>query len=442
MSSNRIKVGCAEKIIDVPLFAELAGYGPFLGRRNLGVRDPIYCRALSFSDGHRRNLIVVSDVMASNDRECRAMRHCLAESYGLEPGGILFVATHTHSAPLTGPSDIGYGEVCPEFVENWRKTVSAVVGEALANEEEIRAFAGRAPIRKTLGQNRADPEHGHTDPAIRWVKFIRGDGTVKVLLHNHAMHGVVFGRQRLVSADWMGDANRKIKARGLAEIPFFLYGCSGDINVIWTHPKPEERDKNLDWISESYVDDLENDLVRGNEIALGPVSAVLETVGFPTEPVIAAELRGTAAKLLAKLPSEHGILLQYIHDRMIEMAVMAEHGHDFRAVHDLQVLRMGDLAIYAIPGEPFLALGETVMKEAPFVFPLAVSVANGDAGYFPTPEMFERYPDPFCCDDFGAFGFYEVWFGPGLLRPKFKPEIVEFITKKLLSLSEKIKKDR
>lgn len=442
MSLNQVKVGCAEKIIDVPLFAELAGYGPFLGRRNLGVRDPIYCRALTFDDGHHKNIIIVSDVMASNDRECRAMRGSLGESYGLEPGGILFVATHTHSAPLTGPSDIGYGEVCPEFVENWRKTVSAVVGEALSNEEEVRAFAGRAPVRKPLGQNRADPEHGHTDPAIRWVKFVRGNGTVKVLLHNHAMHGVVFGRQRLVSADWMGDANRKIRERGLAEIPFFLYGCSGDINVIWTHPKAEERDKNLDWISESYANDLENDLSHGHEIVLSPVDSVLETVEFPTEPVIAEELRGTAAKLLAKLPSEHGILLQYIHDRMIEMAVMAERGHDFRAVHDLQVLRMGDLAVCAIPGEPFLAVGESVMKEAPFKFPLAVSVANGDAGYFPTPEMFKQYPDPFCCDDFGAFGFYEVWFGPGLHRPKFKPGIVDFITKKLLSLSEKIKKAR
>ncbi|MFA6929760.1 MAG: hypothetical protein WCT05_05490, partial [Lentisphaeria bacterium] len=324
--------------------------------------------------------------------------------------------------------------VCPEFVENWRKAVSAVVAEALANEEEIRAFAGKATIRKSLGENRADPQHGHTDGAIRWIKFIRPDGSVKILLHNHAMHGVVFGRQRLVSADWMGDANRKIKARGLAEMPFFLYGCSGDINVIWTHPKPEERDKNLEWISESYVDDLQNGLAGGVEINLSPLSGVLETVELPSEPVISVELRETAAKLLAKLPSEYGGLLQYTHDRMIEMAVMAEEGHDFRVFQDLQVLRMGDLAVYAIPGEPFLALGESVMQEAPFQFPLAVSVANGDAGYFPTPEMFRQYPDPFCCDDFGAFGFYEVWFGPGLLRAKFKPDIVDFITRKLLSL--------
>lgn len=74
------------------------------------------------------------------------------------------------------------------------------------------------------------------------------------------------------------------------------------------------------------------------------------------------------------------------------------------------------------------------MEKAASPFALAVSVANGDAGYLPTPELFKQYPDPFCCDDYGAFGFYEVWFGPGLLRAKFKPNIVAFVAEKLLSL--------
>lgn len=359
MSEYFCKAGCAEKVLEVPLLAELAGYGPFLGRRNLGIRDPLYCRVLSISDKLERNLIIVTDVMASAETECRPMRKQLSESFGIRPEGILFVATHTHSAPLIGASDIGYGEVCPEFVEIWRKTVIETVREALDNEEPVRAVAGRATIRKQLGTNRADLQHGHTDPLIRWMKLLRQDGSCKVLLHNHAMHGVVFGRHRYVSADWMGDANRKIKQRGLAEIPFFLYGCSGDINVIWTHPKPEERDQNLEWISESYVNDLEADIDNGSEITLGPVQAALETVEFPTEPVIPDEYRGIARKLLDKLPSKHEVLLRYIHDRMLEMAVMAERGHDFRVFQDLQALRMGDLTIYAVPGEPFSALVKT-----------------------------------------------------------------------------------
>ena len=51
-----------------------------------------------------------------------------------------------------------------------------------------------------------------------------------------------------------------------------------------------------------------------------------------------------------------------------------------------------------------------------------------------TREMFDKYPSVFDCDDFGAFGFYEVWFGPGMHRPKFKPDIADFLTNTLLGM--------
>ena len=120
------------------------------------------------------------------------------------------------------------------------------------------------------------------------------------------------------------------------------------------------------------------------------------------------------------------------------MAVLKDRGHDFRVIRDLQVLKMGALSFFAIPGEPFLAVGEELREKSVNSFPIAVSVANGDAGYYPTQEMFEMYPGIFDCDDFGAFGFYEVWFGPGLLRPKFQKNIVKFITGNLLEMEKNL----
>ena len=93
-----ITVGCAENIVEVPLFAELGGYGPFLGRRNLGVRDPLYCRVLTVNDGGRRNVLVVTDTIASDEKQCRVLRMELASDFALYPESILFMGTHTHSA--------------------------------------------------------------------------------------------------------------------------------------------------------------------------------------------------------------------------------------------------------------------------------------------------------------------------------------------------------
>lgn len=442
MSAESVKIfaGAAEEILEVPLFAELGGYGPFLGRRNLGVRDPLYCRVVTFHDGNRRNVLVVSDVISSGQKVCRMLRAELAEEFCLYPDSILFMGTHTHSGACISACDVGYGEPDNEFVQIWRQTVRRCLRNAIASEEEVRAFAGKAPIRKTLGQRRTLGKDQHTDPEIRFVKFLREDGSVKFLLHNHAMHGVVFGRQRYVSADWMGDANRKIKERDLAPISVFLYGTAGDVNVIWTHLDPAERHKNLEWISESYVNDLQAALDQCEEINLHSVKAALKSVEFPTEKVDPVLYRTQAAELLAKKDrvTEFAHLLQFIHDRMLEMAVLAENKYEFRVIRDLQVLKMGDLVIHAIPGEPFLAVGEELREKSGGKFPLAVSVANGDAGYFPVPEMFDLYPTIHSCDDFGAFGFYEVWFGPGMLRPKFQRHIVPFLIEQLLLLEKEL----
>ncbi|MBR2439409.1 MAG: hypothetical protein IKB25_04370 [Lentisphaeria bacterium] len=442
-----ITVGAAENIIEVPLFSELGGYGPFLGRRNIGLRDPLYCRVLTVNDGNRRNVIIVTDTIASDELNCRILRMELASEFALYPESIMFLGTHTHSAPCIASCDVGYGEPDCMFRDNWRKTIRRTLIDALGNEEFVHAFAGKAPIRNIIGQRRTTGQDKSTDPDIRFVKFVREDGSVKVLLHNHAMHGVVFNETKLVSADWMGNANAKIKERKLAEIPFFLYGTAGDINVIWQDDEGNDipievwataseksMEQNLERIGSSYVDDLEAGLDSFREISLFPVKAALQTVEFPTEPVEAEVYRETAAKLLKKLPSPFETLLHYTHDRMIEMAVLAEQGKEFRILRDLQVLKMGDISVSAVPGEPFLALGEALCSGANASFPMAVSVANGDAGYYPTAEMFRQYPDIFCCDDFGAFGFYEVWFGAGLHRPKFKPEIVKFIVDNLLRM--------
>ena len=60
---NQVCVGAAENTVEVPLFAELGGYGPFKGRRNIGVRDPLYCRVLTVFDGVRRNVLVITDMI-------------------------------------------------------------------------------------------------------------------------------------------------------------------------------------------------------------------------------------------------------------------------------------------------------------------------------------------------------------------------------------------
>ena len=52
----------------------------------------------------------------------------------------------------------------------------------------------------------------------------------------------------------------------------------------------------------------------------------------------------------------------------------------------LQVLRIGDLALAGIPGEPFVEIGLDLKKRSPFGTTAVVGLANAYHGYLPTPR--------------------------------------------------------
>ena len=62
----------------------------------------------------------------------------------------------------------------------------------------------------------------------------------------------------------------------------------------------------------------------------------------------------------------------------------------------LQALRIGDLAVTAIPCEVFVEIGLELKRRNPFPASFTVSLANGYNGYLPTPEQH-------------ALGGYETW---------------------------------
>ena len=308
-----LHVGFAKKIIPVPLFVELYGYGPFLGRRNLGVRDPLHCRAMSFRSGGERVIALVSDLVTMDPDRCWEVRGEIGRRLRMASTNVMVSGTHTHSGP-TVSKGVGWGELDAGFVEGWKAVAVETAVEAAADESPVTMRLGRAALSQALGVNRVEA-NGPTDPDIRWAAF-DGAGGTKLLLHNHGMHGVVFGKEmRLVSADWMGEANRLIEERGLARRAAFLYGAAGQINTAPCCKGLEEGAPELQRIGRGYVDDLERGLAGGKAAAATPVAARMERFEVPYEPVSPDELRRDAQRM-----RDIGGR-QYVIDRMEEMAL-------------------------------------------------------------------------------------------------------------------------
>ena len=423
-----MKVGASSGVIDVPLFTELYGYGPFLGRRNRGVNDPLHCRAGSFFDGKQRVLIISNDLVTMSRSAARAVRAGIYKKTGTDPAGIMVCGSHTHSGP-TISRGIGWGELNVEFREQWITQAIARGVEAINDEEDVAMSGGVSPLREKLGTNRVK-ENGPTDPDIRWVKFKRRDGSVKLLVHNHGMHGVVFGTIPLVSADWIGAANTLAIERKLAENVIFLQGAEGNVN---TEPCCESLEKglpHLQRISRSYIASLESGFAGGKAMPEESVAFVCRDFHLPTKPASPALLRQNAVALRDAQKGENS----YLANRFEEMALYMEAGNSIEVHADLQVLRIGGLFVHAIPGEPFVEIGMELIRKSPG-FSMVAGIANGNCRYFPTRETFERFPS---ITSPRSYGFYEIHQGCGRFMPEYDDDIASFMVDRMLELARDI----
>ena len=77
-----------------------------------------------------------------------------------------------------------------------------------------------------------------------------------------------------------------------------------------------------------------------------------------------------------------------------ETIQLADWPEQFRT--PVQALRIGDLGICALPGEPFCQTGLDLKAKSPFKPTFLVGMANDYAGYLPT-------------EDQHALGGYETW---------------------------------
>lgn len=430
MPDRKINVGCCSNVIDVPLFTELYGYGPFIGRRNKGILDPLFCRCASFSDDRTRLIIISNDLVTMDPERAWEIRNEVSVKTNTLPQNIMVCGSHTHSGP-TVSKGIGWGELDPIFVANWVKTAIKTAVAAVRDETASVMRCGVSVLSKKVGYNRVWAE-GPTDPEIRWAGFYTSADDLKLLIHNHGMHGVVFGSGMFyVSADWPGAANQAIIIRQIAANVIFLQGAAGDINTE-KHVLPlEEGKKALVEITEIYLNSLQSGLAKGKTMSAIPLKAELKKVEFPSEDVTPEYLRKNAAKLRESAA--------YQADRMEEMAIYMEAGGNVKINTDLQVLRIGDLLVYAVGGEPFYEIGREILNKSPGKAAMVASIANDNLRYIPTPKAFAEFPDILA--EKKGYGYYETQFaGFGRYRAKYRADIGPFLIKNYLDIAENISK--
>ncbi len=429
-----LRAGAALVDITPPAGTHLSGSGCGEHRPAQSVLDPLFAKAIVFEAAGRKLCIVTLDVTIITSEYTSRIRAGIAEKTGIAPDAIMVHAIQTHSAPSVGyfmldqdfplettaeteylrGAELAYGEQAARAAV--RAAVEAagrlepvriglgrgIVGELAFNRRGVRRD-GTIMMPKPMGHENQPFGitdlcylEGPMDPEVGVCCVQRLDMQPIAFLLHHTCHPVnVFGHRETycaVSADWPGAWSHELqKIYGSTVVPLVLNGCCGNINP-W-HPfdpdcTPDHRrmGRELAAMSERVTHGMT--FGQSGVLDWRIEQAILSYRDIPEK------RRQEVAALLAKHPhpprGKSGEVdpqwFSAASTRSVELCRQREP----RFSYEIQVLRVGDLAIVGLPGEPFVE-GQLAIKTnsaAPYVFPAHLTTQY--VGYLPTREAYAR----------------------------------------------------
>ena len=430
MADKQLLAGAATSVITPSLGASLCG--SMQDRTAVGVHDELQARALVLDNGETKMALVVLDLIAANKDWLAEIKHQIHSFTKIPLGNILIACTHTHSAPTpvavfqSNPEKDYLKWAGPRVADAVRLAASrlapARVGWAIGQEDRVvfnRRFhmkpglALPSPFPGVMDKVKMNPgvenpdivkPAGPIDPDVAVLavqRADRADGQPLAVFASYCLHYVGGMAGGEVSADYFAAVCERVTEltgapRRDPRQPFVAMlanGCFGDINnvdVRRTTKRPHPYSQ-IDAVSETVARAIHETWRNIKYQNWAPLGVAEQSLEFAVRKPTKAEVE-QARTLLDKAPPGALKTMPEIYAR--ETVQLAEYPERYRT--PVQALRVGELGICALPGEPFCQSGRDIKAKSPFKNTMMVGMANDYAGYLPTEEHH-------------ALGGYETW---------------------------------
>lgn len=387
-----MRAGVTKVNITPPVGLELSGwaFGP-----SVGILDELYAKVLLLESDGRKAAIITTDLIGFNTEYATAIREGIANKVNMNANDVLVSCSHTHSGPATMFLR-RWGEIDEAFVHVVEKQIIGAVTVAAKEMQEARIGAGKGRA-DGVGINRRDRDGGSVDSEIGVIRVDNSQGEMMAVLINYSCHPVaVHNYKNLISADYPGYAMGVIeKTKEGRVIALHTTGAAGDIN-----PK-QMRDVKY---AEKFGNVVGGEALKVAEsIETRPeltLNVVSERVDLPVRTLPTAdELKKMIEEGKKKLeelekestPAYHQLMGAYIPIEWAQEALeIVETGRIVDHLEmEIQVMRMNDAVLVAMPGEIFVDIGINIKQASPYPYTFVIEMANGAIGYLPTREAFE-----------------------------------------------------
>lgn len=451
---SQLKIGFSKININPPLGSAIFGY--YVPRYAKGFLDDLEARTLVLEYGGNKYVIISIDNCAIPAYMVKDFCLKISTETGFCKNNIIINATHIHTGPFMQKSSMF--DVSEEEIKSYVKFLSQklVDGVIMANADltpgKVGYIVGEAPERVSyirryrmkdgttmtcppLDNFNIDYPLGELDRRVNVLRFDKENAN-SIVIVNYGVHADTIGGEYF-SADfphWLRET--LYKALDGVEC-MFIPGAQGDVGS--TNINPKDGDMNDTEIS--FDNEMKSPgMARfvGRALA-GTVLQVYDKVKYID--IDDVKILSKLVRISANLPNPEDLPLAHkyiaLHDAgrddeipfcgMELTTVVAEAARMVNLENapeyfefELICLKIGEIAIVGIPGEPFTDIGVEIKKCDGWGIILPCAVTNGCEGYFPVKSAYDE-------------GGYEARSSP------FKSDVAELIIDGAKSLLEDIK---
>jgi len=400
-----MEAGFAKVDITPRIGIELCGFGAYLQRRSIGVRDRLWARALALRLEDATAILVSCDLVGLSADLCRIVRKLVCAETCLPPSAVMVHCTHTHSGPATAGYE-GWGQPDQTYLEILPRRIAAACTAAFRNLQVARLSHAEVPCEH-IGLNReydrdappldevlqedwrpAKPEL--TDTTCHVLAFHAGDRLIGFASYFGCHPVVCCEETRYIHGDFVGIATASIEREQPGSIGLFLQGAQGDVNSCVVHKPERESLLALDVVAARYARAVRAGLEKARPLEVDRVACALCPVDFTPKRIDAGTLKTLLAEYEAVLHDPRAS----DESSTVRMATVNACGMRKRIADldagvptalpaDIQAIRIGPVALLACPFEVFQAIKNDVRAGATSPIPLVMGITNGVLGYAP-----------------------------------------------------------
>ena len=377
--------------------------GPVLqGHRNdngsHAVLYPLEVRAAVFEESGLRVAIAAIDAIGLTLETTGRIRRTVEEATGIPGHNVMIACSHTHCAPATVPY-LGSMDQNLEFVNRIEKETAAAISEAASYVKPVTFGLGCGSSHFNLSRRPIPGRSGMAlnygslvDRRVRVIRLDGEDGSPAAVFFHFSCHTTTkSGAEGYISPDYAGIARGYIEGQ-LGCPALFLPGCFGNIR-----PAILGEDGGFTSASQERLEACGHEL--GREVCR--VSGWLQT--RPMEGLIArcrplrvpyGEPAHTRAELQAVVDDPVDLGSKDLGPWARRMLKVMDEGIPVCMKTEMQMVRIGPVLLFAIPGEPVQEIGHAIEKTyrghlgAEDIWP--VGYANDEIGYFCTDRHHEE----------------------------------------------------